>query len=113
MRYLEYEISTGKIISEIISDNAPELDEDRGVIVIGDEAVIDASRFIVKDGVLAKAYETKNEQIERERLRKEYREKSLRRIKSMMTEYFVAVMENDNDAINELRSEYKELKAYL
>ena len=113
MRYLEYELSSGHIISEIISETEPETSEGFGVIAIGENDVIAKAKYIVKNGVLTKAYETKNEQLERERLRKEQRAKCLLRIKSMATEYFIAVMEEDDEAIKELRKEYKGFKAYL
>lgn len=113
MRYLEYEISTGKIISEIISETAPEPDEDRGVIALGNDDVIDTSKYIVKDGVLTKTFETKNEKLERERLRKERRQQCLERIKSITVEYVIAKLRHDDAAVEELEKEFNSFEAYL
>ncbi len=113
MRFLEYEISSGRIISEIISASTPESDSGIGIIEINDYEAIDPLKYIVKDGVITKAYETKAEQLERERLKKEHREHCLLRIKSMITECFIAIMKRDNDALEELRKEFSTLEAYL
>ena len=113
MRYLEYELSSGHIISEIISETEPETSEGFGVIAIGENDVVAKAKYIVKNGVLTKAYETKNEQLERERLRKEQRAKCLLRIKSMVVEDFVARMKHDDEAIKELEKEYASFESYL
>lgn len=113
MRYLEYEISSGHIVSEIISDSTPETSDGFGVIEVGENDVINKEKYIVRNGVLTKAYETKNEQLERERLRKEHRAKCLLRIKSMVVEDFVARMKHDDEAIKELEKEYASFEAYL
>lgn len=113
MRYLEYDISSGRIISEIIAPSAPEPDEGTGIIQISDYETVDTSRYVIKDGVIVKAFETKAEQLEQERLRKEHRESCLLRVKSMMTEFFIASMKEDNEALADLRKEFRELEAYL
>lgn len=113
MRFLEYEISSGRIISEIISASTPESDSGIGIIEINDYESIDPLKYIVKDGVITKAYETKAEQLERERLRKEHKENAYLRFKSMMSECFVAIMKRDNDALEQLREEFSALEAYL
>lgn len=113
MRYLEYDILTGQILSEIISETTPEAEAGIGVIEVNSYESFDPSRYIVKNGVITKAYETKTEQLERERLREEHREHAFMRIKSMMVEDFIARMERDDYAIEELRKEYNSMKAYL
>ena len=113
MRFFEYDISTGQILSEIISATVPEVEDGVGVVEVNDYEAFDPSKYIIKNGVITKAYETKAEQLERERLRKEHREHCLLRVKSMMTEFFIASMKEDDEALADLRKEFSELETYL
>ena len=112
-KYLEYEISSGKIVSEIISDTEPETLEGYGVLEVDENLKIDTTGYAVRDGTLVKDFETNEERQERERLRRENQEKIRQRLKAMFYELSIAILENDDDAIEELRAEYRQLKVYL
>lgn len=112
-KYLEYEKASGRIISEIISLKEPEVSNGYGLLEIDDNTEIDTRLYAIKNGVLVKNYETNEERLERERLKREHTESVRRRLKSMMYEVCIALLENDPNALEELRKEYKELKAYL
>ena len=112
-KYLEYEISSGKIISEIISDGPPESSEGYGMLEIDENLKLDTTGYAVRNGALVKDFETNEERLERERLRRENQEKLRQRLKAMFYELSIAILENDDDAIEELRTEYRQLKVYL
>lgn len=112
-KYLEYEKASGHIVSEIISVKQPEVSNGYGLLEIDDNTEIDTRLYAIKNGVLVKNYETNEERLERERLKKEHTESVRKRVKSMMYEVCISILENDDDALDELRREYKELKAYL
>ena len=112
-RYLEYEINSGRIISEIISATEPTPAEGYGLLEIPDGAELDTTIYAVRNGVLVKQYETNEERIERERLRLEEKARVRERIKSMVYEVIIALLENDEAALEELREEYRTLKAYM
>ena len=113
MRYLEYETATGRIISEITCKDKPTPAEGFSLLEIPGDAEIDTNIYAVKNGVLVKCYETNEERIERERLKREQQAKVRMRMKAMMYEVCIALLEDDNSAIEQLRQEYRELKAYL
>ena len=112
-RYLEYDKSTGRIISEIISSKEPQTLDNIAILEIKGDDEIDTTIYAVKNGVLVKNFETNEERIERERLRKEHKEKVRRRLKSMMYEVCLSILEDDTNALNDLRREYRELKAFI
>ena len=112
-RYLEYEKTTGRIISEIISPSEPAVGDTYGLLEIPSDVELDTTIYAVKNGVLVKNFETNEERIEREHIKREQKEKVRKRIKSMMYEVCIALLEDDNNALDELRKEYRELKAYL
>ncbi|MBQ7594084.1 MAG: hypothetical protein IJU48_07010 [Synergistaceae bacterium] len=112
-KYLEYEISSGKIISEIVSDTEPESSEGYSMLEIDENLKLDTTGYIIRDGVLVKDFETNEERLERERLKREQAEQLHQRLKSMIYECVIAILENDNDAIEELRAEYRKMKVYL
>ena len=112
-RYLEYEKASGRILSEILSTQEPEVKEGIGLLEIDIGAEIDTNLYIIRNGVLVKQYETNEERIERARLKQEYQEKVRKRIQSMVFEVFIAILEADDEAIDELRKEYKGMKAYM
>lgn len=112
-RFLEYDLTSGRIISEIISENTPEVSENCGLLEIGEFQTIDTNQYAVRNGALVKLYETEAERIERDRLRREHTEQVRKRIKSMTYELALAILDDNNDAVKELQSEFKSLKAYL
>ena len=112
-RFLEYDKTNGRIISEIFCAEAPEASAGIGLLEIDADAELDTNLYAVKNGVLVKQYETNEERIERIRLRQEQREKVRKRIKSMVHEVIITILENDADALEALREEYRTLKAYL
>ena len=112
-RFLEYDKTNGRIISEIFCAEAPEPSAGIGLLEIDTDAELDTNLYAVKNGVLVKQYETNEERIERIRLRQEQREKVRKRIHSMVHEVIITILENDSDALEVLREEYRTLKAYL
>ena len=112
-RYLEYEITSGRILSEVTSDTAPEVVDGIGFLEVSGDGDIDTSIYGVRCGQLVRLYETAEERAERERLRKERAEQVRLRLKRMIYELGIALLEDDASAITELRKEYKELKVYM
>ena len=112
-RYLEYDKTTGHIISEIISTTKPELSGNYNVLEIADGAEINTALFVVRDGQLVKLYETNEERLERERVKKEHGEQIRKRVKAMMYEVILAILEDNENALNDLKAEYKNLKRYI
>ena len=112
-RYLEYEISSGRILSEVTCEGQPEASEGLGLLEVSGDAEVDTSIYGIRGGQLVRLYETAEERAERERLRREKAEQIRHRLKSMMYEFFIAMMEADEGAISDLRKEYRELKVYM
>ena len=112
-RYLEYEKSTGRIVSEILSATEPKVSQNFGLFELNADAELDTRLYAIKNGVLVKNYETNEERIERLKVKQEQREKVRKRILSMVNEVIITILENDTDALEELRKEYKELKARM
>ena len=112
-KYLEYETTTGRIISEIFSATEPTPSEGYGLLKIPDDAELDTTLYGVRNGVLVKLYESNEERLERERLKKEQQERTRVRLKAMMYEICIALLEEDEAAMAQLRQEYRELKAYI
>lgn len=112
-KYIEYDTASGHIISEIKADNPPAVSDGVSLLELDNGAEIDIGRYTVKDGKLLKIYQTNDEKDEQERIKREYAEKVKARVKNMVNELGIAILENDNDAIERLRQEYKNLRAYL
>ena len=112
-RYLEYEKASGRIISEIISTYEPIVADGVGLLEIASDVELDTNLYSVKNGVLVKQYETNEERTERERLKREHQEKVRKRVQSMVLEVPIAILEGDDEAIEELRKEYRKLKALM
>ena len=112
-RFLEYDKTNGRIISEIFSPEAPEPSAGIGLLEIDTDAELDTNLYAVKNGVLVKQFETNEERIERIRLRQQQRESVRKRIRSMINEVVITILENDSDALEALREEYRTMKAYL
>ena len=107
MKFLEYEISSGRIVSVITAKTEPETSSGFGLMRIGDNEEIDINSYSVRDGLLVKTSETNAERIERERLKRERAEQSKLRLKSMMKEFILASLDDNQDEIKELRREFK------
>ena len=98
-RYLEYDKTTGRIISEIISASKPEVSGNYDVLEVADSLKINTALYCVR--------------LERERVKKEHGEQIRRRIKAMMYEVIIAILDDNENALNDLKAEYKSLKGYL
>ena len=112
-KYLEYDINSGQIVCILSADNPPPPANGFALLQIDDELNFDTSSYAVKDGQLVKLFETNAERAERERLRKEFSEQTRLRLKSMIYEFVIALLDDNINAINELKAEYKKLKVYL
>ncbi len=112
-RYIEYEIDTGHIISELTSTTAPAAQDNIGYLELNSDAEIDLSGYKVKGGSLVKDYETNEERIERERIKREQAEKVRLRIKSMTYELCFAILDDNEDEIKSLKEEFRRMKVYL
>ena len=112
-RYIEYETDTGRIISELTSDTQPSSQENISYLEIPEEQLIDLTGYIVKNGSLVKDYETNEERLERERVKREQAEKVRLRIRSMTYELCFAILDDNEETIQDLKAEFKRLKVYL
>ena len=112
-KYLEYDINSGQIVCILSADNPPQPANGFALLNIDDNCNIDTSSYAVRNGQLVKLFETNAERAEREKLRKEYSEQTRARLKSMIYECVVAILDDNIDALNELKNEYKQLKVYL
>ena len=111
-KYIEYDTASGHIISKIKADNPPAVLDGVSLLELDSDAEIDIGRYIVKDGKLLKIYQTNDEKDEQERIKREYAEQVKARVKNMINELGIATLENDNDAIERLRQEYRSLRVY-
>ena len=112
-KYIEYDTASGHIISELKSDNLPAVSDGVSLLELDSNAEIEIGRYIVKDGELRKIYQTNEEKDEQERIKREYAEQVRARVKDMINELGIAILEDDNEEIERLRREYKNLRAYL
>lgn len=113
MKYIEYELATGRILSQISSETEPEVSKGIGLLSVEDNEEIDSTMYEVRRGCLVKTAETSQEILEREKLKREYQEKCRRRIRSMVSEYVIALIAEDEDEIGNLKREFKRMKAYI
>ena len=113
MRYLEYVLETGKIISELTSTQEITPAEGCGLLEIDGDLIIDTNNYIVRNGVLAKSYETEEERRERMRLRQEKMEKNRERARAMFNEFIWAGLDNDQETIKSLQAEFKTIKGLM
>lgn len=112
-KYLEYEVASGQIVSELISSIEPTPATGYALLEIPDNSEIDTSLYIIKNGTLVRQYETSEERLKREMQKHENREKVHARLMSMINEVCICLLEDDEAALNELREEYRSLKAYM
>ncbi len=113
MKYIEYDLATGRILSQIRCESEPEVSEGVGLLMVDEDEEIDSIMYEVRRGNLVKTEETSQEILEREKLKREHQEKCRRRIRSMVSEYVIALIAEDEDEINNLKREFKKMKAYL
>ena len=112
-KFLEYNITSGHIISEITSDSPPLAADGFALLQVDDNLNIDPSCYAVREGQLVKLFETNSERAERERLRKQFHEQTRVRLKSLIFEFVIAMLDDNIMAANELKQEYKRLKVYM
>lgn len=112
-RYLEYEIASGRILSEVTSETDPEAVEGIGFLEVSGDTDINTSLYVVKCGQLVSLSEEAERRAERERLKHEKADQIRQRLRSMVYEVNIAILEEDDAALSELRREYRELKVYL
>ena len=113
MKFIEYDIATGRILSQIKCSEEPEVSEGIGLLRVEEQEEIDSTMYEVRRGVLVKTAETDQEILERERLKREHQEKSRRRLRSMVSEYVIAMIAEDDAEMKNLRMEFKKMKAYI
>ena len=113
MKFLEYDIKTGRILSEVICSEDPEPENGRGYYEIGRNEELDITQYAVRGGSLVKVGETNQEKLERERIRREHGEQCRRRYKSLKEEYLLAIISRDEDEQRNLEREFDRMKAYL
>ncbi|MBQ9526905.1 MAG: hypothetical protein IJR68_04775 [Fretibacterium sp.] len=112
-RFLEYEAESGNILCELYSDSAPETGAGHGILEIDVNLSLDTNNCAVRDGRVVRLYETAEERRERERLRREHKERAQVRIRALIFEFMVALIEEDNSRMSELREEYAHLRSFL
>ena len=112
-KYLEYDIQSGQIISELICENKPLPSNGFAMLEIDVHLNIDTSSYAVREGQLVKLFETNAERAERERLQKEYHEQIRSRLRTMVHEFIIAMLDDNDDEIQNLKNEFKQLKVYL
>lgn len=113
MKFLEYEISSGRIVSEITSSEEPEVSSGFALLRIADNEQINLSMYSVRNGALVKTSETSQERLERERIRREHGEQCRRRLRSMQGEFITAMLARDTEEQTRLQNEFAMMKAYL
>ena len=113
MKYLEYDLSTGRILSEITSETEPPLSDGIGIAPIDDETEIDTTNYVVKSGKLEKLSETASEREERERIRRENQSRMRVRLNGIIRETVIAILEEDADEVSNLRREWRRMKFVL
>lgn len=112
-RYIEYDIASGRIISELKSETPPQLSAGTALLEIDSDVHIEIPRYIVVNGELKKILQTNAEKSEQDRIRQEYSESVRARVKNMMDELCLAMLENDETEISRLRREYQTIRAYV
>ena len=112
-RYLEYEEQSGRILCELESGTEPVVQDGHGVLEIDAGREIDIHNYAVREGALVRARETNAERAERLKQAKERAEKGRRRVKGLMNEFVLALLDEDTAAQTALRKEYNTLKVVI
>ena len=113
MKYLEYEVETGRILSEVTSTAEPEPHDGIQYLPVDDKFSVDTITHIITGGAIKKNVETNAERLERERLKREHQSAARLRVKAMTFELSVAILANDMEAVKELQKEYAGMRAVL
>lgn len=110
MKYLEYEILSGRILSELTASQPPHVAEGIGLLEIGEDVLsIDTTGYAVRNGRLVKTSETDKERLERERIQRERQAKLRVRLNSMCREVCIAILAEDKEELSNLRREYRRM----
>ena len=112
-RYLEYDIASGRIICEVTAKKQPVETDGKSFIEVGEDENIDITRYIVRNGVILKGSETNKERQERQRLKREYGARCRSRLSSMIKEYVIAMLDEDENVQEKLRKEFQTIKRCL
>ena len=112
-KFLEYNLNNGHIISEIIAQSPPTPADGFALLQVDDNLNIDTSCYAIREGQLVKLFETNAEIAEREKLRREHHEKVRERLHSMIHECIIAILDDNELELSNLRNEFKQLKVYL
>ena len=112
-RFLEYDAGSGRILCELFAENEPAASAGHGVLEIDENLSLDTNNCAVRDGKVVRLYETAEEIRERERLRREHRERAQVRIRALIFEFMVALIEEDESRMAQLREEYGNLRNFL
>jgi hypothetical protein len=115
MRYLQYEKHSGRIVGELVeADPLPALyaSDFYGYLPVEDALTYDPRAWVVRDGELARAWETGDERRERERMKKKQRESGLSLLSLLSREFLVALLLEDGEEMARLREEAAPLKKF-
>ena len=104
MTWLEFETDSGRIVCEVKSGGTPTVMEGHDVIPAPEDWDGDILGWTVVDGALARARTTKPERVEHDRVE---------RIKDLMNEFIVALLDEDAEAVTALKAEFRRLKAAI
>lgn len=113
VRFLEYEVKTGRILSEVMCCIEPAPENGIAYYEIGKNEELDITQYAVRGGSLVKVGETNQEKLERERIRREHGEQCRRRLRSLKEEFVIAQIAEDEEEITRLRREFNVMRAYL
>lgn len=112
-RFLEYATASGRIICEVYADDEPQVEDGHAVLEISGDMTLDTNNCAVVDGVLTRMYETPDERVQREKLRREYKERTGARVRRLMYDFLIAQIEEDDVKIRALREEYNIMKRWM
>ena len=110
---MEYDIKTGRILSELTCREEPYSENGIGYYEIGSNEELDITQYAIRGGSLVKTGETNQERLERERIRREHGEQCRRRLRSLKDEYVIAMIAGDENEMENLKREFSRMKAYL
>jgi hypothetical protein len=113
-RYLEYDKTTGRILSEAFVDEDYQFPEDEyGRLEVALYLAVDFARYAVKDGEIVLAVESEIEREERlARVAAEQAQRK-RRMREIVFDFVMAQLEDDATRQGFLKAEYNTLKSRL
>ena len=110
---MEFEKDSGRIVCEVKSGGTPSVMEGHEVIPAPEGWDGDILGWVVKDGTLTRVRSTELERLEAERNRRAQQERAQWRLQALINEFNVAMLDEDEDRVAELRAEFRRLKALL